>query len=232
MEQHQEPFGYAAFKTLKYNRCLPDNSPTLAWLEEIRQLDIGEHPDLTEILTILRGWDLCTESESYGGSIFHLLTYHIAMARGGNSAMLRSVEPVTFDQAYYVKALTYARDYLERHFGTVRVQLGQLLRHRRADQDLPTGGHLDVLGMTQAIPDKDGMYKAVIGDGFIMFARFSTQGVAIETANAYGASQNRESVHHADQMKLNVSQHTKQMSLDIEAVRENAVRVYHPGLLR
>jgi hypothetical protein len=34
--------------------------------------------------------------------------------------------------------------------------------------------------MTQAIPDKDGMFKAVVGDGFVMFARFSAQGVEIE----------------------------------------------------
>ena len=62
-----------------------------------------------------------------------------------------------------------------------------------------------------------------------MFARFSSQGVEIETVNAYGASHNPESPHYTDQMELNASQHTKQMTLDKEAVLENAVRVHHPG---
>lgn len=229
MSQSQEPITYEAFKALKYDRCLPDNSPSLAFLREIQRLDTGEYPDLAETVATLRAWNLCTGPESFGASIFHLLTYHILTEKGGNSAMLRSMEPVTFDQAYYVEALAYAKDYLERRFGTVHVQLGQLLRHRRGSKDLPTGGHPDVLGMTQAIPDKDGKFRAVVGDGFIMFARFSTQGVAIETANAYGTSQNPESPHYTDQMELSVSQHTKQMTLDEKAVLENAVQVYHPG---
>jgi acyl-homoserine-lactone acylase len=229
MAQNPKPITYEAFKALKYDRRLPDNSPSLAFLREIQQLDTSEHPELTEIVAILRTWDLDTGPESFGASIFHLLSYHILIEKGGDSAMLRSMEPITFDQAYYVKALTYAKDYLERHFGTVHVQLGQLLRHRRGGKDLPTGGYPDVLGMTQAIPDKDGMFKAVVGDGFVMFARFSAQGVEIETANAYGASQNPDNPHYTDQMELNVGQHTKHMTLDNKTVLENGIRVYHPG---
>ena len=134
------------------------------------------------------------------------------------------MEPVTFDQGYYVEALTYATQYLERHFGTVRVPLGRLLRHRRGSNDLPTGGHPDVLGMTYGVPEEDGRFRAVVGDGFILFARFSAQGVEIETANAYGASHDPESEHYADQMELYVHQRTKQMTLDREAVVEGDAR--------
>ena len=229
MSQHGEPFSHETFKMLKYDRSLPPDSPTLAFLREIQQLDVSQYPDLEGIITILRDWDLDTGPESVGASVFHLLTHHILTVKGGTSAMLRSMGPLTFDQAYYVEALTYARRHLERHFGTIHVPLGRLLRHRRGPVDLPMGGHPDVLGMTQAVPDKNGRFKAVVGDGFVMFARFSAEGVEIETSNAYGSSGRPESPHYTDQMELVVRQRTKPMALDWETVLAHAARVYHPN---
>ena len=50
----------------------------------------------------------------------------------------------------------------------------------------------------------------------------------IETIHAYGASNKPDSPHFNDQMEMFTQQKRKSMTLDIEEVRKNAVRIYSP----
>jgi len=66
------------------------------------------------------------------------------------------------------------------------------------------------------------------GDSYIELVRFSKDGVEIESVNAYGASNKKDSPHYTDQMEMYVNQRTKTMTLDKEKVMSEAVRKYHP----
>ena len=62
-----------------------------------------------------------------------------------------------------------------------------------------------------------------------MLVKYPSEGLPIiETVNNYGASNHSDSPHYDDQMELFVNQQRKSMTLDINLVRKEAVRIYHP----
>jgi len=58
--------------------------------------------------------------------------------------------------------------------------------------------------------------------------RFSENGVELETVNAYGASNRKDSPHYTDQMELYVDQKLKKMTLDKATIFNEAESIYHP----
>ena len=99
----------------------------------------------------------------------------------------------------------------------------------RGDRTLPIRGLGDVLAAMYSRPYKEGKVKGVAGDSYIMLVRYPSKGLPIiETVNSYGASNRPESPHYADQMDMFVNQERKQMTLDIDIVRNQAERIYHP----
>ena len=62
-----------------------------------------------------------------------------------------------------------------------------------------------------------------------MLVRYPRTGLPIiETVHSYGSSNRPGSPHYNDQMEMFVEQKRKSMTLDINIVRQNAKRIYHP----
>ena len=80
-------------------------------------------------------------------------------------------------------------------------------------------------------PTRDGRVKGTIGDCYIAFIKFTDDGPEIETVNAFGASNDENSIHYDDQMELYQQQQTKKMTLDRERVYSDAKTIYHPEVL-
>ncbi|MFT7036037.1 MAG: acyl-homoserine-lactone acylase [Cyclobacteriaceae bacterium] len=104
----------------------------------------------------------------------------------------------------------------------------RLQRHTRGIVNLPVSGGTDVLAALSASQQEDGTLRARAGDSYVHLARFSKDGVEIESVNAYGASAKSESPHYTDQMQMYVDRELKTMTLNKEEVMKSAKKIYHP----
>ena len=90
-------------------------------------------------------------------------------------------------------------------------------------------GLIDMIAPTYVVSRKDGTYRSVSGESYIMLVKYSKSGVEIETVLPYGNSNDPTSPHYTDQMRMYVDKKTKSMSLDRKVVYDNALRVYNPN---
>ncbi|NJK84483.1 MAG: hypothetical protein HC912_12525 [Saprospiraceae bacterium] len=60
-----------------------------------------------------------------------------------------------------------------------------------------------------SVPYKKGKFKANQGESYILLAQFSAEGLKIESINAYGASNRKDSPHYTDQMQQYTQQQLK-----------------------
>ena len=126
-------------------------------------------------------------------------------------------------------ALRKAKKYLIKHFGKVDILLGQLQRHVRGDKDLPISGMIDMIAPSYVVNYKDGKYRAVSGESYIMLVKYDKDNVEIETILPYGNSNDNQSVHYTDQMEMYINKELKRMTLDKKKIFEEAVKIYNPN---
>lgn len=216
---------YDDFEHIKFDRAYTTPMRAYPRLDPIFSLDPSRYPDVAESIDLLRQWDRVAGEQSEGASLFILAYRHV---RDGLRSANSLREGDELDEAKLVAGVRYAQDYLQQHFGRLRVPLGELQRHSRGDVDLPYGGAPDVLAAVYSQYGRKGRLRAVAGDSYIQLVRFSPQGVEIESINAYGASAKAGSPHYTDQMNLFTQQKLKPMTLDKETILREAERVYHP----
>jgi acyl-homoserine-lactone acylase len=75
-----------------------------------------------------------------------------------------------------------------------------------------------------------GVRKAEQGESYILLVRYCKDGPVMESINVYGASNQPDSPHYADQMELFLNQQLKPMSLNKNEILKNARKVYQPGV--
>ena len=115
------------------------------------------------------------------------------------------------------------------NYGQLRIPLGDVQRHMRGDVSLPMGGGGDILAAAYSVPIDNGLYHMRNGESYIQLVRFKRDSLPIiESINAYGTSAVPGDPHFTDQMELFAKQELKPMTLDLEQVKKDAVRVYHP----
>lgn len=121
--------------------------------------------------------------------------------------------------------------HLQTHFGRLDPPLGDLLRLRQGDVDLPLDGGPDVLrAMALWDEDDDGRLAVRHGDSFLMFVEWDPAGrVSSRSIQPFGAATTRPgSPHYADQAPLFVRKQTKPVHFDFRDLRRNAARAYRP----
>lgn len=216
------------FKTIKYDQKFNDKMESYninnMWMLE--KLSTIKYPDLKEALEVIRSWDHRANVENTEAALL-IFTFNnlvdIILPKGMQYASN------SLSEEQYVAALRKAAKHMKKHFGSLRVPLGDVQKHVRGNKVIGVGGAPDVLAAMMSRPYKNGMLKTAVGDSYIILVDFDTEGnPKIETINAFGASTRPESPHYNDQMELWVTQKTKSMTLDKEEVYKNAERVYHP----
>ena len=90
-------------------------------------------------------------------------------------------------------------------------------------------GLIDMIAPTHVTRYKDGTYRSVSGESYIMLVQYSNSDVQIETVLPYGNSNDPLSPHYTDQMQLYIDKKTKKMTLDKESIYKNAASVYNPN---
>lgn len=218
---------YDDFKTIKYDVAY--TNPLIAYpkLEPIFSLSAEKYPELRESIELLQQWDRAATLESRAASTFILaLNYLLRHPELKGEGSLRS--GTELDEAKIVEALHFTEAHLQKHFGVSQIPLAQLQRHTRGEVSLPMPGAPDVLAAIYSQTKKNGTIRPYVGDSYIQLARFSEEGVELETVNAFGASAKAGSAHYTDQMSLFSQQQLKTMTLDREKIFAEAERVYHP----
>lgn len=216
------------FKTIKYDRSFNDKMATynINNMLMIEQLSPVKYPDLKEAIEVVKTWNHTADPDNMEAALL-IFTFNNLAAEIMSRGMQYATN--TFSEEQYVDALRSAKKHMIKHFGSLRVKLSDVQKHVRGDVEIGVGGAPDVLAATMSKPYKKGMLKTFVGDSYIILVDFDKNGEPrIETVNAFGASNRPDSKHYTDQMELWATQKTKPMSLNPEAVRQNAERVYHP----
>ncbi|MDW3647075.1 MAG: penicillin acylase family protein [Bacteroidia bacterium] len=218
---------YEDFKRIKYDQFYGDKlyDNRIVNLHGLMEVDASKYPDLTETLKVFHNWDHKTDTTSEGASIFILAIRKLTSLMRARNAYKNWGKG---NEEEFVAALRFARDHLLEHFGTVKVPFGKLQRHVRGNVSLAIGGGPEILAAMYSGPWENGRYRSRAGDSYISLVRFTEEGVLLETVNAYGASAKESSPHYTDQMQMFVRHERKTMTLDIDKVRKEAERIYHP----
>lgn len=221
-----DKLNYADFKAIKYDLSYlkPVYFYNAVNAEDVFSLDENQYPEVGELIRMLKSWDRKANKESTEASIWLLFRDFVGekIAKEGRK---QGAQVSTQD---LIEGLQYAKNHLLKHFKTLKVPLGEIQRHVRGSKDLPMSGLKDVLAAMSSKPYKNGKFRTDSGESYISLVQFSSDGVEIETVNAYGASNKKTSPHYTDQMEMFVNQQLKPMTLKKEKVLKEAIRVYSP----
>lgn len=195
--------GYRAVEILSPLRTISDtqllaakfdlaHSTRSRMAEAIRLILASDDPALAEAQALLRNWDLRANGESRAAALALIMFEPLYTAR-----RLGEPEPSPLDT---VRA---AAAHLRTHFGRIDPALGDVLRLRRGDVDLPLEGAPDTLRALRWTSTPDGRLSADFGDGFMMVMDWAPDGTLLtRTIHQWGASNRPASPHFSDQSPL------------------------------
>ncbi len=220
-------FSYQDFKTIKYDKQYPDSVIFILDFEKFRNLDTDKYPDLKDIVNELKAWNLKGDKDSKAGAYF-AVAFPFVLKMIGNF-YFGEEQNVNFSEEDYAILLRKTKKHILKYFGTLDVTLGQVQRLRRGNVDLPLAGLPDVITAMYSAPrKKDGTLAPWSGESYIMLVKMGKDGPEIETVNAFGASNKKDSPHYTDQMEMFTNEKLKPMTLDKKEIFENAQKIYSP----
>ncbi|MEM6379115.1 MAG: penicillin acylase family protein, partial [Bacteroidota bacterium] len=226
--QQYKNLSYEDFKTIKYDQQYGSKvqSKEMQNLDLIFQLNPAQHPKIKSAIEQLQAWDRKCEVDNTTAPLF-IISVQLLVQR--LQFLDRYEWRGSINEEDAVSAIQRASNFLMENYGTLNVSLGDLQRHMRGEVSMPLGGGPDVLAAMYSQPvDGSSFLKGFAGESYIELVRFSSEGVEIESVNAYGSSEEPDSPHYTDQMELFVKQQLKPMTLDKKTVLEQAVKVYAP----
>ncbi|CAN5452755.1 acylase [soil metagenome] len=223
-----DKISYEDAKKIKYDNMFNPELYTYGCenLGLLVNLDPTKYPDIADAIAVGRDWNFSSDVNNQEAALLFFAFYEIA-AKMMESAS--QYECNAFYEEEYVAAMRHAKKHMLKHFGTLRIPLGDVQKLVRGDKVLPIGGGPDALGATLSEPYKNGMRKSQVGDSYIMMCQYSKDGVEIETIHNYGASAKPDSPHYNDQMEMFVRKEFKPMTLDKATIYRDAKSIYHPG---
>lgn len=209
----------AELERIKYDTGFSRGSYLGAWMRAIAALDLSGEPELRAAQALLATWDWTLDGRGRSDALALLLS------RPANRQHYRRLAPPEAREE-----LETAVAHLRKHFGRLDPPLGAMLRLRRGTVDLPLDGGPDVL---RAAPlwdvDADGRLRVRHGDSFIMFVSWDRDGrVRSRSIVPFGASDDPESPHYADQAPLFARHRLKPVHFEPSQLRAHARRRYRP----
>lgn len=227
-----DKLGCADFKRIKYDLQLPAKLSCVAGPDgnALFTLKPDAYPDIRDLVQTVTSWSRQATADSRGALVF-LLFYEYWK----NKAEKMVNPPKVLTSGDCAEWLRYVKAYLLKYrlsipAGSTDAVLGDCQRHVRGGKELPVWGIPDVMAAIYAKPYVSSRVQSNQGESHIQLVKFPKAGLSeIETVDCYGASNHRDSPHHADQMEIFVNQKTKPMTLDKATVLQEAKRVYHPG---
>ena len=211
----------AELARIKYDTAVSKQSWAAPWFASLLALDPKGDDQLARAQAVLRQWDWNFDGRGPADALAALLL------RAGNKWHYQGLERTDPREE-----LAKAAEHLTTHFGRIDPPLGEVMRLRVGDVDLPYLGGPDVLRAASLwdVAD-DGRLVVKHGDSFLMFAEWSPAGhVQSWSIQPFGAAVSRpDSPHHDDQARLFAERRVKPVWFTREQLRGHVERVYRPG---
>jgi len=194
----------------KFDVTSSEQSRTVEMVNAVLAADPGDDAELTEIQTLLSGWDRRAANDSPAAALVGLSFQPLYNAA-------RAGEP----QPDIVGSARQAAAHLRQHFGRLDPPLGDVLRLRRGDVDLPLEGAPDVLRALRWHDDPDGRLNADFGDGFMMVIDWAPDGtLSTRVIHQWGASEHEGSPHYNDQSEMFARREWRTIDLNVPSPGE------------
>ncbi len=215
-----DTIGHAELLRVKYDTGYSRRSAIGIFLERILALDIRGDAKLARAQTMLAQWDWNLDGRGRADALAALLIRPIARQsyRGQDLPDPR-------------ETLAEANAFLREHHGRLDPPLGDLLRLRHGDADLPLTGGPDALRAIYWTETEDGVALAGIGDSYIMDIAWDADGrVSSRSVHQFGTATSRPaSAHYADQALLFAAMRMKPTWFHAEDLARHIACRYRPG---
>ncbi len=227
MEQYPT-VDFEQMKRIKFDNAYP---PTGAFIQSVlSQLDNDYGlPELNELRDRMLNWNRIATPDNVDAPLFMICIEYIFKKKDYDDNHFR--REIEIGKDLFSEALAYTQTNLMKHFGSTRVPLKDIQRIKRGNVEMPMPGFPDAIAANYSKQNEEnGKYYGYIGDSYTMLVEYDANGpIRIESLSPYGASSNPNSPHYTDQLPLFSTQQTKVMTLDWEAIKKNAERIYQPG---
>ncbi|OBX19272.1 penicillin amidase [Erythrobacter sp. QSSC1-22B] len=204
----------ARLEAIKYDKTYERSGYVARLWDALEAIDLSDDSELDRARNLLLDWDFTADNIGAADAIALLLIRDFMSAEYQNEP-----EPDLREE------LRETVDHLNTHFGRIDPPMGELLRLRQGEVDLPLDGGSDTLrASTSWDVDDDGRLSVRHGDSFIQWVEW-TQGqrVSSRSIQPFGAATTRpESKHYADQSALFVQHRLKPVHFWREDVLANA----------
>lgn len=211
---------HAALLRVKYDTGYSRRSAIGIFLQQILALDVVRDAELTRAQALLAQWDWNLDGCGRADALAALLIRPIARQsyRGQNLPDLR-------------ETLAEANAFLREFHGRIDPPLGDLLRLRHGDADLPLTGGPDALRAIYWTGTEGGVALASIGDSYIMDIAWDADGrVASRSVHQFGAATSHPaSAHYADQAPLFAAMRMKPTLFHRQDLARHIACRYRPG---
>ncbi|WP_135212935.1 penicillin acylase family protein [Vitreimonas flagellata] len=188
----------------KFDLVSSERSRTVEMVNTILAANAANDSELAEIQALLRSWDRRAANDSPAAALVGLSFIPIYNARREGRPLPDALESVRV-----------AATHLRTHFGRIDPPLGEVLRLRRGDVDLPLEGAPDTLRALRWAEEPDGRLNADFGDGFMMVMDWAPDGaLSTRVIHQWGASEHPESPHYNDQSEMFAGYQWRTLDLD------------------
>ncbi|WP_417492725.1 penicillin acylase family protein [Maricaulis sp.] len=197
-----------ALLEIKFDKTYSDQSPVARLVTELLGEDFSGDPGLAEAQSVLRRWDLSTDTANREAALGVL----VAVRCIGN---LHTNDPWLMDP---VEALREAAAELMMHHNRLDPEWGEVNRLVRGEVNIPIGGGPDVLRAIYAGShdlNADGQLVAAAGDTSIMLVEWLADGSQrAEAIHQYGsATLDEASPHYDDQAPIFAAEQWRTLDL-------------------
>jgi acyl-homoserine-lactone acylase len=226
-ESKSDKVSFERMKEIKFDYEFPACGAYQNSIENLFQINPNEYPEMAALITAINEWDKRGNKENIGAGAYLITFQKVFSLMGFDDGSFK--EAVSIPDSVYLRALLWAQNEIDTHYGGEIPALGEVQRHVRGDINLPLAGFPDVLAANYNEEWKDGRYKPWVADSYVHFAQWKDgKLVRMETLHPFGASTRPDSPHYTDQMQLYADQKTKLMTLDKAKIMSEAKSVYHP----
>ncbi|MBW3167583.1 acylase [Qipengyuania flava] len=196
-----ETLDRATLEAIKYDTAYDRAGYVARLWDELQALDLSDDAELANARDMLMGWDFTADSVGRADALALLMIREFMSSSYQNKPW----PDVRDELARQVAHLT-------EHFGRIDPPMGEVLRLRQGDVDLPLDGGSDTLrASTTWDVDEDGRLSVRHGDSFIQWVEWLPgERVSSRSIQPFGAATTRPaSPHYTDQAMLFVQHRLK-----------------------
>lgn len=213
-----------ALLEVKYDTGVSRDSTFGRYLATMQAADFSGDAELEAAQAVLQRWDNRLDGRGTGDTLAAMV--------------IRAVwRPAYFGRPLpdMAETLGEVAEWLTTHHGRLDPPLGEVLRLRRGEVDLPLIGGVGVLRAIgweeQEADEEDGILTANVGDSYILHMIWDAAGrVRSRSIHQFGAATSRpDSPHYDDQAPLFAARQMKDTLFSQAEIRAHTVCRYRPG---